>query len=590
MERKEFYLNHIDALTADIAVLKQRNRFFVAGEIITFLAALGFVVLYTVIHDAAWTLGVAALIFIVYVLIRRMDVRNGSAIDDLTDLRSAYQHEVSYLEGDYSCFSDGERYLDPHHPFTFDLDIFGRDSLFNRMNRTITSGGSDRLAEYLSFASVSDQSDAIDILAADETWRTKFISLGQRQQIDTNSILVALNDAGKTKITSAAGSGVMFVVAWLLIVGFFASVALSICGLVSSNLPVWWGILQFFGVFSLTSRSLKTITKTVGSLHGQMKQYIGMVRHCQMLTNVPASLKSQIDSLDEAMLSFERLEDVLDGLDRRGNMLGLFFFDAFFLSDFFLIRKFLKWQGCYLDKISAWIDVVSHVDALVSMATFRYNHPEAGHAEIVESDEIIYEARDLYHPFLGAGAVRNDFSILDGNYYIITGANMAGKSTFLRSVGVNYILARNGMPVFASSLRVSRFSLFSSMRTTDDLTHGISYFNAELLRLKQLIDHCSHSARTLIILDEILKGTNSLDKLNGSRLFLQSISRMPVSGVIATHDLELSKMADEYPDRFHNYCFEIELGADVTYSYKITLGVARNQNATFLLKNILRSV
>ena len=167
---------------------------------------------------------------------------------------------------------------------------------------------------------------------------------------------------------------------------------------------------------------------------------------------------------------------------------------------------------------------------------------------------------------------------------------MAGKSTFLRSVGVNYVLARNGMPVFADRLRVSCFSLFSSMRTTDDLTHGISYFNAELLRLKQLIDSCQRQSRTLIILDEILKGTNSLDKLNGSRLFLQAVAKLPVSGIIATHDLELSKMSDAFPARFHNYCFEIELGTAVTYTYKIIPGVARNQNATFLLEQMLQEI
>ena len=167
---------------------------------------------------------------------------------------------------------------------------------------------------------------------------------------------------------------------------------------------------------------------------------------------------------------------------------------------------------------------------------------------------------------------------------------MAGKSTFLRSLGVNYILAMNGMPVFADSFRVSLFSLFSSMRTSDDLAHGISYFNAELLRLRQLIDHCRGHRHTLIILDEILKGTNSLDKLNGSRMFLEAISNLPVSGVIATHDLELSRMADDETGRFHNFCFEIRLSDEITYTYKITPGVARNQNATHLLKGILADV
>ena len=145
-----------------------------------------------------------------------------------------------------------------------------------------------------------------------------------------------------------------------------------------------------------------------------------------------------------------------------------------------------------------------------------------------------------------------------------------------------------GMPVFAKRLTVSRFYLFSSMRTTDDLAHGISYFNAELLRLEQLIEACRKNSPTLIILDEILKGTNSADKLSGSRMFLEAISELPVTGIIATHDLELSKMADNCPDRFHNYCFEIELKDDVAYSYKITPGVARNQNATYLLKRLLK--
>ena len=162
---------------------------------------------------------------------------------------------------------------------------------------------------------------------------------------------------------------------------------------------------------------------------------------------------------------------------------------------------------------------------------------------------------------------------------------MAGKSTFLRSLGVNYILAMAGMPVFADQLKISRFRLFSSMRTTDDLTHGISYFNAELIRLEELLKFCKESAegknckesaegkfckesiagnkeslRTLIILDEILKGTNSLDKLNGSRKFLEAISKQPVSGIIATHDLELSKMENDASGKFHNYCFEISAG------------------------------
>ena len=164
---------------------------------------------------------------------------------------------------------------------------------------------------------------------------------------------------------------------------------------------------------------------------------------------------------------------------------------------------------------------------------------------------------------------------------------MAGKSTFLRSIGINYVLAINGLPVFADDMEISLFYLFTNMRTKDDLTHGISYFNAELLRLKQLINSLDIETPTLIILDEILKGTNSVDKLNGSRLFLKYISDKNVTGIIATHDLELSNLEKEQPNRFHNYCFEIQLSDQLTYPYKITKSVARNQNATYLLKQLL---
>lgn len=590
MTRISYYNNRIDDLTREIALLRNRSRFFVGGEIVSFLAMIGFVVLYTVFADSTWTLALSVLSLAAYIVIRWMDVQTSEKMQQLEDLRTVYADEVAGARGDFTCFDAGERYVDPHHAFTFDLDIFGRDSLFNRINRTITSGGSDRLARYLSLLDVNDRSEIIDAFAEDEPWRAVFMSLGKRMKIDTAEMKRILRLVSRVKIVPKARSKAFLITAYALITGLFVSLLLAIMGRVSADIPIWWALLQFFFVFILTKRALGDISKNVNTLHAQLKKYIDMIRHCTVKKDVPRGAAVHFASLSEAMASFEQLDRVLDGLDRRSNILGLFFADAFFLSDFFLIRRFLQWQAAYLNRIDNWIDSVSTIDAWVSMGTFRYNHPEAGWGEIVESDEIVYETEGLYHPFLGPQAVRNNFVIRNGNYYMITGANMAGKSTFLRSVGVNYVLARNGMPVFADRLRVSCFSLFSSMRTTDDLTHGISYFNAELLRLKQLIDSCQRQSRTLIILDEILKGTNSLDKLNGSRLFLQAVAKLPVSGIIATHDLELSKMSDAFPARFHNYCFEIELGTAVTYTYKITPGVARNQNATFLLEQMLQEI
>lgn len=608
--RKDYYTRHRDHLAVQITMLKHRNRGFILGEIITFIAFIAFVAAYTAVDGGMWTLFVAAFMLLLYVAIRRFDVINSRRIEWLEALHGVYERELRYLSGDYKCFDDGARYADPSHPFTFDMDVFGRESLYNRVCRTLTTGGSDCLARSLSGDPfdgkpisrqlIDERREAIDELAAMPGWRVRFLASGAAGRIDTDAIVASLQSVRDMNMSRAALSVPVIALATLSMAGFYASILLSVFDLLPSSVPSLWGVLQFFTVLMLCSGPLRKISREVNSLHDRMKHYVNIIRHADNLRNgeqssdrnrssslQSAELQRLVGRLDGAMDSFHETEQILKSLDRRGNILGLIIFDMFLLSDYFLLRRFLKWQGKYLDSVGPWVDAVSRIDALVSMATFRYNEPEAGSAVIADGDEVVYEARGLYHPFLGRKAVKNDFSIVNGNYYIVTGANMAGKSTFLRSLGINYILAMNGMPVFADSLRVSVFALFTSMRTTDDLTRGISYFNAELLRLRQLIDFCPEHKNTLIILDEILKGTNSADKLNGSRLFLEYISGRNVTGVIATHDLELSRMSDEHAGRFHNYCFEIELGTDVTYSYKITPGVARNQNATFLLKELL---
>lgn len=584
-----FYTEKERRLADEIAQLKQKSRLFVAGQIVFFLLFLAFLVLYTLVSWGALPLVLSAVSLLLYALVRLMDVKNDEQVHRFSSLRKVYLHELSYLNGDFSCFDDGERYADAHHPFTFDLDVFGKDSLFQRINRTVTTGGSDWLAAQLSsVANRSARADAVDELASMESWRATFMALGADGRIDSALIRQALQEIKSLQIPTFAAKRWTFVLAWLLIVGLFAAIVASVVGLVSAQLPLWWGILHFFGVFFVCSGACRVISKAVDKLHEQLQVYVELIRQVSETTTFTTPQNTSIvNVLQGARQSFDQLNDILNGLDRRGNILGLFLMDALFLSDYFLVRRFLRWQQQYLGQVPVWIDAISEMDGLVSMATFRYNEPQAGRAEVVASEEMVYEAVGLYHPFLGAKAVRNDFTLQHRHYYIITGANMAGKSTFLRALGINYILAMNGMPVFATSLRVSAYSLFSSMRTTDDLAHGISYFNAELLRLKQLLTACQHNSQTLIILDEILKGTNSADKLNGSRLFLQAVSALSVTGVIATHDLELSKMEGE---RFHNYCFEIALGQDVTYSYKITPGIARNQNATFLLREILSGV
>ena len=599
MNIKDKYQQRAAECAAEAAALKRKNSGFVVGELLSFGGLMACLVCYFAIEgDSRLGRGVAFLCLAAYFAIRRLDDKNKEKAERLSALLKVYEDEVKALEGDFSPFETGEAFQNPQHPYSFDLDVFGPGSLFNRICRTITSGGSIALKESLTRETPLDiveteRRTALQReLAEDTDWRMEFLALGERNgKINSTAVADAIQKVQATEVPGWMGAPVSLALGWLLIVGVIASAVLAALGIMPPNIALGWMMAQFILVFGACKQTLDRMDSNGGKLRLQLIAYAQILRLIARRDFHSEMGREMKDSLADALPSFAQLEKILKKYDQRGNFLALFFTDAFLLSDFFLVRRFMRWKDTYMMKMEEWMDIIGEWDAQVSMADFRYNHPEATDAEWADCPEIVFEAKNLYHPFLGAKAVKNDFTIQDDNYYIITGANMAGKSTFLRSLGANYILAMAGMPVFADRLSLSRFRLFSSMRTTDDLTHGISYFNAELIRLEELLRFCKpgrgEHLRTLIILDEILKGTNSLDKLNGSRRFLEAIAQLPVSGIIATHDLELSKMEETGGGKFHNYCFEIDLGTDVTYTYKIQPGVARNQNATFLLNKIL---
>lgn len=600
MDNYQYYTARYETLAGIVARLKRRNRAFILAEILFFGLFIAGLALYAGTLLGWSGLLLAGLSLASYVLTRLLDSRNAARIADCENLQQVYQHELEALRGDYSSFDDGQEFVDYHHPFSFDLDIFGPRSLYARMNRCVTTGGKRLLACYLDFKAICYQPEKIAFCSQQLPFLDAFQALGQDRKTDTLGLLALRGSMQRLELPGWLGRRWAKVLACCMIAVLPLLVLLASLGVVDSTLPLFYATLQFFVVFLVCNAPARSIGRQTDLLHRESESLIKLLRLCEQQREWPELMKDELACLQAAMNSARLLEDFIRRLDRRGNILGLFLLDTFLLNDFFLIRDYLRWRDDYVEHAESWMNALSHVDALVSLGRFVYNHPEARQAEVVDSETMVYEGEGLYHPFLGAEAVRNDFAIPDGSYTIVTGANMAGKSTFLRTLGINYVLARNGIPVFANRMKVSRFNLFSSMRTTDDLAEGISYFNAELLRLEQLVYFCklpsyqagtaSGQGHTLIILDEILKGTNSLDKLNGSRLFLEQICKLPVSGVIATHDLELSKLSDELPHRFRNYCFEIELGENVTYSYRITPGVARNQNATYLLKRVLKEI
>lgn len=623
-ELLEYYTDKMIGLDEVLQSRKAKVKYIITAEILLFVVAVAVAVVYlcgyvsVAVFIPAFCIALAS-----FVGVKVFDRQNSVAIDRMEARIDVYRQNIRYMEGDFSRFDDGKRYENPSHQYSFDMDIFGKGSLYNRLCRNVTTGGADRLAGILDSAacrtaaadrSVASQDKpssrcgtsvpalpseidrrqkAISELAEMEEWRTDFLSAAYKGNIDTGAILKALHEAKEAGIPEAALSrkGLTMVVSSMAI--FVVLLILTVFTPLPADFVCLWTVAQLALSIGASAKAIKMISKSVEKISVSTKRFVSLlhiITEAQFREEDNKLVASVLKGSNgaEALNSLKELKAILDALDRRANVLGLVIFNALGYSDFFLVRRYLRWQRDNVASFERWVDAVSLMDAMVSMATMRCNEPQAVMPVVTDSEEVVFEAKGLYLPFLGEKAVKNDFTIQDSNYYIVTGANMAGKSTFLRSIGVNYILAMCGMPVFAESLRVSVFNLFSSMRTSDDLTHGISYFNAELLRLRQLLDNVRQASHTLIILDEILKGTNSLDKLNGSRMFLEAIAKLPVSGIIATHDLELSKMADEYPARFHNFCFEIKLSDAITYTYKISPGVARNQNATYLLKGILK--
>lgn len=573
---------------------KKSRRFLIAKLIFFLLFVVGLYMSY--VHANTFYLIGGIFSFLIYLFMCQKDVVHQYKMDWTRNKKSYLTNELKALSGDYTPFRAGEGYIDPNHPFTFDLDVFGLSSLFQRINRTLTTKGEECLAAHLqnlptsnkAYQAVLNRQEAIQELAEKFEWRLNFLSLPLKGEAPLKaSLSYQEKQKEQKKLMHVA---VPFFLA-ISIASFFTAVGYSIWGTLSSSVPVLIFVVQLL-VTSLFTRSLMKQMQEIGRIHEELKNYLSLLQQVTKVsfqTKLNQSIQCDLVGKEKsALTAFKQLSVISNQLDRRANILLLLLFNGVFFQDIFLIRRCERWKKHYLNEMESWMQQIGELDALVSMATYQFNTPYALQPQISDSPTFVYQAEQLYHPFLKKSeAVANDFQMDERHFYIITGANMAGKSTFLRTLGVNYILALNGMPVCAQKYEVSFFHLFTSMRTSDNLSAHISYFNAELLRLKALIDNCKENAHTFIILDEILKGTNSVDKLKGSQLFLQEMAKQRVSGVVATHDLQLSKL-ENTATNFHNYCFEIALSEEISYSYKIKKGIAKNMNATYLLQSILK--
>lgn len=589
-------------LQQQLTLLRHKSQWFTVAQIGLFLAAVGMVACAITYQPRVLYALLAAILFAGYLLLRRTDGRNSRDIEQQQRLIAAYQREISYFHGDYNCFDEGKDFVNPSHPFSFDLDLFGKDSLFQRVCRTVTVGGRNLLAQWLTketvdgnrkdfIATIVQRRQAVEELARHDDFLMSIKASGQhsdkaeKRLLRTDWLAEALTAAHALELPKRCSPRWLRGMRAVMLIGFYLSVVAAQTGSVSVVLPITWGTLHLLFATIFPGNSVRRIMTTLQNIHTLSEGLDRIIRltlaeefHEEVSKTLQASLRQQAASLAE-------MEQILQNIDNRNNEAGILLFNVFALIDLNIVRRFKLWQQSSAD-FEALIRSVSLLDALVSLASYRQNEPATTWPMFVDTPSMVFEGKGLRHPFLGMKAVANDAVLQDRNFYIITGANMAGKSTYLRTVGISWVMAMAGLPVYAERLTLSPCRLFTGMRTSDDLTHGISYFNAELLRLKQLIGVLDDTP-TLVILDEILRGTNSKDKLHGSQIFLEYLSRHNVTAIIATHDLELSQMAEDHGDRFHNYCFEISIGEQVSYDYRITPGIAKNQNATYLLKKMI---
>lgn len=504
------------------------------------------------------------------------------------------QEELQALSGDYSSFEDGKEYTNPEHPYSFDLDIFGRRSLFQSINRTCTFFGKNRLAKWLQNhlhekTSIEKRQEMVREISEHTLFREQFrvaglvhhgqSSDGEKIQAWSQSPAQYLH-AGWVK---AFIWGVPVINSLLLITSLAGWTSFSWLGL---SFGIF--LVLSFGIIKRATYIQETYGKQLKSLNGYAR-LIALAKAEEWKSAGMQELMERFNLNGQSPVqALQQLSKELDRLDLRNNQFLYVLLEG---SIFFQLQEIVRierWKVRYGQHISEWLETVGELDALCSLGTFAYNHPQYTYPELTEKP-FCFLATQMGHPLMPASqCVKNDATIPSRPFFlIITGANMAGKSTYLRTIGVNYLLACIGAPVCCERLRLHPNQLITSLRTSDSLSDNESYFFAELKRLKRIIDLLNQGQQLFIILDEILKGTNSMDKQKGSFDLIRQFMQLKANGIIATHDLLLGSLIKQFPEEIRNYCFEADIKEnELTFSYKLREGVAQNMNACFLMKKM----
>lgn len=498
--------------------------------------------------------------------------------------------EIDYLTNYTPPFYNGLSFINPHHNFSFDLDFFGEKGLYHHLNRTKTYIGNTTLANDLtsefSIDQIKNRQTIIQELSENVKFRQDFLAnamLIEDSKEDYNQLQFWLKkDHQKTsKLTRFIAIVSPTILVSLFIVNLFTSY--NFTGIIS--------LLFILNLFVLVFNISALKTQIVEGDHTNkiIKKYSALIQLIETQSFKSDELKSIQQKLTseskKASDSLKQLSSLFNSIDNLQNLIGAVLFNGFSLNHIHVYNKLINWKNVHGNQLNNWINIIGEFEALNSLANFKYNNPSFCFPEI-NQDKII-DFKNMGHPLLNSGKrINNDIDFNTSKFVILTGSNMSGKSTFLRTLGVNMVLASIGAPVCASSAKVHPMNVLVSMRLTDSLSDSESYFYAEIKRLKHIIDQLT-TRTSLVLLDEILKGTNSDDKQFGTIEVIKQLMHKNAIGIIATHDLEVCETINQFPEKLVNKCFEVEvINNDLHFDYKIRNGICKNKSATFLMKKL----
>ena len=593
MTPKEFYTTHLTDAEKQISDLQKKISTNSALRLVSFLSAL---ILFFVLikFNTAFSIIISLSLLSFFIVLVQKSLKLNFEKKRFEHIKLISISELKAIQYDFNSFETGNDYHDGKHPFAADLDVFGQGSLFQMLNRTVLKTGEIQLASWLKKPLLDKEPLLLRQQAIAELSQSPYFML----QFRTTGMLSDTNveDVEELKKWAKSSYGFIFkpIINTIRIacpILLISSVVAGVFNSVYFDLALYVFLFNFF-LIGFRLKKYNEYHSKVSKHAGTLKKYynlLSLIEKQEFKSELLMQIKDNMHkSGDESVLALKKLERLISQFDNRTNFLAAIFLEGVLLWDLQFIYHIEKWKKNHAGDIGQWFHSIADFDCLVSLGNYAYNYQTTVNFPEF-SEKVIITAKNIGHPSISAvNNVTNNFEIKNkGHFSIITGANMAGKSTFLRTIGVNMLLAMIGAPVRAEEVSLTPMQLFTSMRTSDSLAKNESYFYAELARLKFLLDNLRVNNETFIILDEILKGTNSEDKQKGSYKVLESIIHQKGTGIIATHDLSLTKIEEQYPTQISNHCFEVEINnAEINFDYKLYDGVTQKMNALLLMQQM----